>query len=295
MRIALVGCGRWGRYILRDLVSLGCDVTVVARTESSRERAVAGGADAIVADVTALDGVDGIVVATPVTTHAAVVARVLPYDVPVFVEKPLTDDPVAARDLAERAAGRLFVMDKWRYHPGIEAMAAMARSNEYGKVRAIHNRRLSWGHDHDDVDATWILLPHDLAIVREIAGWLPEATAAVGHAWPAQQASLTGLLGPHPACTVEVSTMSPIRERRVLVEFEHAVALWDDGADAEVRIRRRDSDEELRVSLPSDMPLLRELTAFVDHLRGGPPPRSSAAEGAETVERIAQLREMAGL
>jgi hypothetical protein len=43
------------------------------------------------------------------------------------------------------------------------------------------------------------------------------------------------------------------------------------------------------------MPLLRELQAFVDHLRGGPPPRSSAAEGLMIVERIAAIRRLAGL
>lgn len=36
-RIALVGCGRWGRLVLRDLTSLGCDVVVVGRSEATRE------------------------------------------------------------------------------------------------------------------------------------------------------------------------------------------------------------------------------------------------------------------
>ena len=28
LHISLIGCGRWGRNILRDLLSLGCDVAV---------------------------------------------------------------------------------------------------------------------------------------------------------------------------------------------------------------------------------------------------------------------------
>ena len=43
-RVALVGCGRWGRHILRDLIALGCEVPVVARSEASVERAREGGA-----------------------------------------------------------------------------------------------------------------------------------------------------------------------------------------------------------------------------------------------------------
>jgi hypothetical protein len=43
------------------------------------------------------------------------------------------------------------------------------------------------------------------------------------------------------------------------------------------------------------MPLERELAAFVAHLRGGRPPRSTAAEGLLVIERIAALRNLAGL
>ena len=44
-----------------------------------------------------------------------------------------------------------------------------------------------------------------------------------------------------------------------------------------------------------ELPLLRELRAFLDHLDGGPPPRSSAAEGAAIVRTISELRLLAGL
>ena len=45
--------------------------------------------------------------------------------------------------------------------------------------------------------------------------------------------------------------------------------------------------------ISTEMPLLRELRAFLEHLEGGPPPRSSAAEGVEIVTRIAELRRLA--
>jgi hypothetical protein len=45
----------------------------------------------------------------------------------------------------------------------------------------------------------------------------------------------------------------------------------------------------------TEFPLLRELRGFMEHLAGGPPPRSSAAEAAEVVRRIAELRALAGL
>ena len=81
-----------------------------------RERARA--AAEIVGSVDELPEVEGIVVATPTSTHAEVVEEALGLGVPVFVEKPLTDDAAAAERLASAAEDRLFVMDKWRYHSG---------------------------------------------------------------------------------------------------------------------------------------------------------------------------------
>jgi hypothetical protein len=53
----------------------------------------------------------------------------------------------------------------------------------------------------------------------------------------------------------------------------------------------RSGDRIIKTS--GELPLLAELRAFVGHLNGGPPPKSSALEGAEMVERIAQVIEMA--
>jgi predicted dehydrogenase len=295
MRVGLVGCGRWGRFILRDLVGMGCEVTVVARTEASRARAEEGGAAAVVGSIEALPEVAGVVVATPTDTHAAVVWEVLDLGVPVFVEKPMTNDPVTAQALAGRAGDRLFVMDKWRYHPGVEKVAGLARSREHGRLLSIQTRRLSWGHNHADVDGIWILLPHDLSIVFEIAGLLPSPIGAIGSVHSRNHASLTALLGPAPTCTVEVSTASPILERRITVEFEEAVLLLDDAYAEKLRVRHKGFDTETSVPIPADLPLERELAAFVGHLRGGPPPRSSAAEGLAVVEMISTLRAMAGV
>ncbi len=112
MVVGLVGCGRWGANILRDLRSLGCSVPVVARSEASVARARAGGASAVVADVSGLSGLDGIVVATTTSSHADVVGATLDHGVPVFVEKPLCADAEEALRLSELGRDRLFVMDK---------------------------------------------------------------------------------------------------------------------------------------------------------------------------------------
>jgi predicted dehydrogenase len=296
--IGLIGCGAWGRHILRDLKALGCAVPVVARSPASIARATEGGADAVVGELDALGAVDGVVVATPTVTHAAVIEALLPRGVPVFCEKPLCPDPEQARALAAAAAGRLFVMDKWRYHWGIEALAAIVRTGELGAPRGLVSVREQWGSPHRDVDSLWIHLPHDLAIALEVLGHLPPARSAVAERVGAVPIGLHGMLGDDPWCLVTHSAAASAPRRSVRLVCEEGSATLADGYDDAVLVARgvpeRDVAPERRPVDP-EWPLLRELRTFVEHVRGGPPPRSSAAEHVEIVERLAELRALAGL
>jgi predicted dehydrogenase len=297
MRVGLVGCGSWGRHILRDLRSLGCDVPVVARSAASTERAVAGGATEIVAATGDLGGLDGVVIATPTSVHAETIREALGLGIPIFVEKPLCNDSEVARRLADEAEGRVFVMDKWRYHPGVLELARIAAEERLGAVRGLRTVRLGWGRAHDDVDAAWVLIPHDLSIALEVLGRVPPVVGAVGQRAENGFVSLQGLLADERAwLSVDVSERSVRRERRIELHCDDGVATLGDGWDSEITIARADGGVEPvveRVETPGELPLLAELRAFVEHLRGGPPPRSSVVEGARIVQTIAQLRESA--
>jgi predicted dehydrogenase len=300
-RIGLVGCGAWGRHILRDLVSLGCEVTVVARSERTRATAESGSAARVVSSVAQLAAVDGVVVATPTNTHAEVTDELLSLGVPIFVEKPLADDADAAERLAAVAPDRLFVMDKWRYHPGVELLGEIARDGELGEVMGLRTTRVGWGNPHGDVDAIWILAPHDLSIGLEILGALPPAKAAVADSTDGVATGLIGVLGEAPWLALEVSSRAIERRRELTLVCSEGVAVLPDGYAEEVRIARAADptdttppDSERR-PISTELPLLRELRAFVEHVNGGPPPRSSAAEGAAVVRVLAELRALAGL
>lgn len=290
--MGLAGCGRWGRHILRDLLTLGCDVPVVARSDASRERARKGGAKTIAADLASLGAVDGVIVATPTATHADVVAEALELGVPVFVEKPLTPDVASARRLAATAPDRLFVMDKWRYHPGVRELARIARSGELGPVVGIHARRVTLGHRYSDVNTVWIHAPHDLAIALEVLGSVPEPRYAVPELVGEELAGITAILGESPWMVVEISTLAPGHRRELRLVCEGGVAQLDGGyAEAVVigRAGRIREDSVERRAATGEPPLLAELRAFVEHLQGGPPPRSSAADAVAVVERVSEM------
>src|SRR4051794_10816224 len=128
LSVGLIGCGRWGRHILRDLLSLGCEVYVAETSAEGRAGARVGGATEIIGSARELPRVAGIVVATETIRHAAVIESLLDRQVPIFSEKPLSADCESAERLSRLAPGRLYVMDKWRYHPGVEQLREIARS-----------------------------------------------------------------------------------------------------------------------------------------------------------------------
>jgi hypothetical protein len=144
------------------------------------------------------------------------------------------------------------------------------------------------------VDGVWVLAPHDLAIALEILVELPEPRAAVADAVDGETFGLIGLLGRGPWHVLTVSTRDLQRRRSVRLVCADGVASLDDGYADHVLVKRGDEEPERR-GIPSEFPLLRELRAFVEYLGGGPPPRSSADEGAAVVRVIARLRELAGV
>lgn len=287
--IGLVGCGVWGANILRDLRLLECDVRVVARSDASVARATEGGATVVAREIGELGPVDAIVVVTPIETHAAVLEEALTAGVPVFVEKPLCDDARDAARLAALAPGRLFVMDKWRYHPGVAALAGIAAAGQFGRVHGLRTVRVQSGTRHRE-DAVWVLAPHDLAIALEVLGEVPRPRAAYGQWSDGRLVTMHALLeterGWH---AIEISERAPAAERRIELHCDEGVAVLGGGWDEHVLVHLAGGRTE-RIEARGELPLLAELRAFVGFLDSGPPPKSSAAEGAATVGAIAALR-----
>lgn len=79
----------------------------------------------------------GFVVTTPTSTPAEVIEQLINRGVPIIVEKPLTNDLTAAHRIVDSADDRVFVMDKWRYHPGIEELRHIGDSGELGNVLGL--------------------------------------------------------------------------------------------------------------------------------------------------------------
>ena len=102
LRIGLIGCGNWGRHVLRDLMTCGCEVEVVAVSPESVDNARRGNATRIIARVADLGPVEAVIVVTPATTHVEVIDEILERQprMPIYTEKPLAVDHAQAARVA---------------------------------------------------------------------------------------------------------------------------------------------------------------------------------------------------
>ena len=294
-RVGLIGPGRWGRLILRDMVALGAEVHAVAQTLQSAEAASAAGAEEVVGSIEELAALDGYVVATPEQTHLEVVEALLPRGRPIFVEKPLDVDIPRAEALPAAAHRLVFVMHKWRYHPGIEALAQIAASRELGAVQGLMLERVGPTSPERKVSQIWVLAPHDLSIALHILGETPRLVWAaphpVGRPGAGVMALLETLAGVRVSLNIAVGVPAP-RRNMVLACAEGAAQLDDPMAD-HVKILKPGGELELR-PISTELPLLRELRVFLEHLGGGPAPMTRLAEELvilRTVDALARAAE----
>ena len=213
----------------------------------------------------------------------------------------MTVDVQSAKRLASLAGERVFVMHKWRYHPGIRAIREIAKSDELGPVVGLRTERVGWSSVDRDEDPVWYLAPHDLSICLEILGGIPKPQSAVVDRVADRPVGMLAILGFNPWFAFEISARNREWRRQVTLICEKGRATLPDSYSRFIEVLRSSElmlekePEPEHIPISAEMPLLRELATFVRHLQGGPPPDSSASDGVKVIETIAELRQLAGI
>jgi predicted dehydrogenase len=282
--VALIGCGRWGANILRDLIALGADVDVVEPHPERALAAMALGARSVLTDPAALDRCEGVVVATPADTHRRAVESVLHLGVPVFVEKPPCASVGDVDALRTIGAGRVFVMHKWRYHPGVVALQEIAASGVLGTTRALRTIRVGPDALPRDVDVVWHLGVHDLSIALAVVGSVglvdsfTSTSADDGRALTCSGTLVAGDVVHH----LQLGAEQPTRQREIQLIGAAGRATLRSPESPVIHLET-DTDSST-IELDRTPPLLSELARFLAHLDGAPPPVSTLDDALAIVQ-----------
>jgi predicted dehydrogenase len=243
--------------------------------------------------------VDGLIVATPASTHRAVLEQLASFGKPIFIEKPLATSYEDALAIERLALPPTFMMHIWRYHPGVQMLGDIGWSGKIGQVLLLKTSRTNWTSPRVDTDSLRTLAPHDLTIILQILGYIPTPKSAVAERHNGQIRSLTAFLGSNPACVIEVSTRYADKRREIRVHGTEGVAVLADEQTNAVDIWYGDDQTSIanrrheRLFFDSTPPLQLELMAFLTYLRGGPAPLSPLSEGVEITRLIDVLDQLA--
>ncbi len=301
-RIGLIGLGIWGKLILKELLQLGARVSVFDSDESklsSPSNAMAGAQ--AVGSLDELRETDGLVIASPSTTHCALIVRLSEFGLPMFVEKPLTTSVADARQLQSFQHLPIFVMHIWKYHPGVRTLAGVASSGVLGEILFAKSMRTNWTSPRTDTDSLWNLAPHDLTIAESILGHIPKPRCASAEVHNGVVRGLTAILGDTPAYCFEVSNRYLDKRREIRVHGTQGIAILEDEKATSVKVYLGDDEsqvDDIRAqehAIAPNSALTEELKCFLGFLDGGPPPPTDLEEGIRVVEVIEDLRQRAGL
>jgi predicted dehydrogenase len=178
----VIGAGTFGRHHLRILSkSENTELAGVVDLDPARVAAASAeyGCPAY-SSISDLAGkIDAAVVATPTSAHAEIGCSLLEHGIDLLVEKPIASDLASAQRLVDTAAshGRILQIGHLeRFNPAVAALKKIVRLPLFFEIH-----RLSLFSPRSlDVDVVLDLMIHDLDIVLDLAGALPEEIRAAG-------------------------------------------------------------------------------------------------------------------
>lgn len=244
VRIAVVGCGRWGINHVRTAHQvLGPNLRLVYDPQPSAAARVAQISPEIpfTTDPRQLDGaeVDGVILATPAETHAALARRFLEQGKHVLVEKPITLRSAEARELvalADRRDLRLMVGHVLLYHPAVAVVKSMCDSGRIGKLQYIYSNRLNLGAIRSEENILWSFAPHDISIIQHLTGSAPTEVHSHGAQFVQngiEDTTVTYLTYPgNVHAHIFVSWLHPFKEQRMVVIGDRGMIVFEDSAPA---------------------------------------------------------------
>lgn len=299
--IAVVGCGAWGRNLVRNFAALGA-LRAVADIDPQRAAEAAdihGAETRTVEQVLADPGIDAVVIASPPATHAEIAIAALYAGKHVFVEKPLALAVADAEHIidAARASDRvLMVGHLLQYHPAFLHLKRLIDDGALGRVLHLDSTRLNFGTIRREENSLWSFAPHDLSMILALVGAEPERVSAVGSSLLSSDVAdvtTTHLAFPGgQTALVHVSWLNPVKVQRLTVIGDRAMAVFDDGEPWASKVRLYRHEVRWRAGMPishraeaEDVPLepaeplALECAHFLDCIASGVEPRTGAAEG----------------
>ena len=312
VRVAVVGCGYWGRNLVRvfhelEALCAVCDVNAGLAAKFSSEYSVPS-----LDWVKILEdrSIDAVAIATPAKGHSTQALEALQAGKHAFVEKPLALCSYEAEEIiatADRGDRVLMVGHLLQYHPAFLTLRDLADAGKLGQLQYIYSNRLNFGKVRREENVFWSFAPHDISMILSLTGEMPNSILAKGASYLHNAiADVTNTYLTFPSgvnAHIFVSWLHPFKEQKLIVVGSDSMVVFDDMKDWGEKLQLYphrigwheglpdpERGEAELVAVEQGEPLKIEGQHFIDCVRDGGTPRTNGAE-ALRVLRVLEATE----
>ena len=274
------------------ILSKSADAELAGVVDTDSERAAAAASEygcPVYANLPELAGkIDAAIVAVPTSQHAAVGCALLESGADVLVEKPIAADQASAQRLVETAArhGRILQVGHLeRFNPAVTALKRIVRLPLFFEIH-----RLSLFSPRSlDVDVVLDLMIHDLDIVLDLAGMMPEEIRAAGISILSDKVDIANVRLAFPGgciANLTASRVSTERVRKLRLFQPHQYISLDYQKQEAVAFTVSGNQQIGFQPLPvaKDEPLRLEVESFLEAVARRSRPLVSGEEGLRALE-----------
>lgn len=243
VKIAVIGCGHWGRNLVRNFCALlGPEKVICCDQDQATLDKMTAEFPGITTTINfglVLNRKDvaGVAVATPASSHHHIARTALMAGKHVLVEKPMTMNEKDASELCEISQDRrrvLMVDHVLLFHPVVQELERTITSGELGDIFHYYSRRTNLGILRTDENVLWSLAPHDIAVMAQLAGAAPTKVTAHGASFLQTAQGIhdvvfVSLLYPlGQVGHLHLSWLDPHKSREIVVIGSKKMAVFDD-------------------------------------------------------------------
>jgi len=304
--IAVVGCGYWGKNLVRNFFELEalssiCDPdTETANKYASQYNVKNSSFTEIINDL----NIKGVVLAVPAHLHASMAIEAMNKGKHVFVEKPIAMNEIEAELMittAKKNNVKLMVGHLLQYHPIFKTIRKIVNADEIGELNYIYSNRLSFGKIRTKEDVIWSFAPHDISMILSLAGQDPEfiitKSTSIIQKNIADTATIHMEFKSGLKSHISVSWLHPYKEHKLVVSGKSAILVFDDtkpwneklalypyevvSSKGIINLKKSDI-KYLKVS--EEEPLKNECQDFIDVVEKNIKPMTDGDEGLRVVK-----------
>lgn len=301
VKVAVIGCGYWGKNLARNFKELGALAAIVDNNPETAEHhskihdVPAMGLESVLADST----IRGVVIAVPAELHKVLAMQVIAAGKHVYVEKPLAlsvADGVLMRDAAQLAGVKIMVGHLLQYHPVFVALRNLVNEGELGKIRYAYSTRVSMGKFRLEEDTFWSLAPHDVSMILALFNEEPHGVRRSGLDFITpgivDESRIDMDFASGGRAHIFTSWLHPFKEQKLVVVGKKAMAVFEDtqldwdkklalyrhGIDMSGSVPKPIKADVEYIAVPNGEPLKNECQHFLDSIANDTTPFTDVNE-----------------